>query len=54
MAHTPGSLRCAGLGRFGRPHLPSSPLCGVQVEAALDAMEAANKVMHREGRIHLI
>ena len=25
-----------------------------QVEAALEAMEAANKVMHREGRIHLI
>ena len=24
------------------------------VESALDAMEAANKVMHREGRIHLI
>ena len=24
------------------------------IDAALEAMEAANKVMHREGRVHLI
>ena len=31
-----------------------SMLSRVAVEEALDAMEAANKVMHREGRVHLI
>ena len=30
------------------------PLPRASIEAALDAMEAANKVMHRESRIHLI
>ena len=31
-----------------------SMLSRAAVEEALDAMEDANKVMHREGRVHLI